>query len=245
MSYTHRSKFNYQQYYFQVIMPDLKNIFFSMQNPNLYNAFQRYKKKYGDSAYIYALKSFPEWKSGGKAISTQTMYRLLEILPPFLSTRQRAYLLEKIINRYVYTCSLSFSNTNKNSKFYNLTWDNYSQNLNALILNLQKKLYSLSPKLYQSLPKVIIDSAAWVCDDDMLIVQRILNDCYAARVRSKYMAAINDVKFFWSKCNDLKNNDAVYGYVSQKIQTPDIIYYIDILPKEKTFSQKVKEFFGG
>lgn len=245
MSYSRRSRFSYQQYYFKVIMPDLKRILFTMQNPNLYNALQYYRKKYGEAAYTYALKSFPEWESGVKSISTQTMYRLLETLPPFLSTQQRTYLLEKIINRYMYIRSTSSSAATINSNFYELTWDNYSQDLNALVLNLQKKLYALNHQLCKSLPKVIIDSATWVCDDDMLIVQQILNDCYITKVRVKYIAAINDVKFFWNKCNELKNNDVVYGYVSQEIQTPDSVYYINILPREKTFSQKIKEFFGG
>lgn len=237
-----RSKFSYQQYYFKVIMPDLKRMFFSLTNPALYNAFQSYKRNYGESAYSYAKKSFYEWRDGTKEISTQTMYRLLETLPPVLSTKQRTYLLEKIINRYVATHP---ANTQQGYKSYSLTWENYAENFNSLIIILQSKMNTSNAVLYTTLPKVIIDSAAWVCDDDMLIVQRILNDCYAAKIQYKYVAAINDVKSFWKRCNNLKANNAVYGSVSLDLNTPDTTYYISIIPKEKTFSQKVSEFFGG
>lgn len=243
MRYTRRrSKFSYQQYYFQVIMPDLKKIFFSLTNPALYTVFQAYKRNYGESAYNYALKSFPDWRNGTKAISTQTMYRLLETLPSVLSTKQRTHLLEKIINRYVATHP---TNTSQDYKSYSLTWDNYKSELNSLIIILQRKLNTSNPVLYTTLPKVIVDSATWVCDDDMLIVQRILNDCYATKVRYRYIAAINDVKAFWNRCNSLKANNNVYGRVSLDLNIPDTVYYINIVPKEKTFSQKLSEFFGG
>ena len=239
------SKFNYKQYYFQVIMPDLKRIFFSMQTTALFPALQYYKAKYGDSAYSYAMKSFPEWKSGSKVISNQTMYRLLEVLPPFLSTNQRTYLLEKIINRYLQLNPSASSVQEHEYKNYYLTWDDYSVTLSSIVTSLQSRAKTSNVYLYQSLPKVIVDSAAWVCDDDMLIVQKILNDAYSAKINYKYIAAINDIKAFWSRCDRLKATNAIYELVTLNVEAPSISYYISITPKEKTFSQRISEFFGG
>ncbi len=54
---------------------------------------------YGESAEKYARQTFPKWKKGSTNLSGQTMERLVELVPPYLSSEQRFSILQLVLAR--------------------------------------------------------------------------------------------------------------------------------------------------
>lgn len=72
---------------------EVREAFFDLQPAKLDAVLGNYGRRYGDSARQYAERIYPRWRSGSVQLSGQTLERLLEIVPPFLSfeTKLRLY----------------------------------------------------------------------------------------------------------------------------------------------------------
>ena len=118
--------------YFGVIVEDIKSYFFKLPKDSLEELFNDYSSKYGYSAGDYARKAYPSWQRRSTQLSTQTLMRLIETLPYFLSEEQRLHLLEKLFNKHVvYLPQIRIVKT--------LTWDNYSQGLTEVEERIRKQ----------------------------------------------------------------------------------------------------------
>lgn len=72
---------------------DVLNSFLRLDPPALQHVMAAYEQRYGLSAKRYAVGAYSKWQSGDVVPSGQTLERLLEIVPPFLSfeTKLRLY----------------------------------------------------------------------------------------------------------------------------------------------------------
>src|ERR1700720_3298415 len=58
-----------------------------------------YAALHGDKERKYARKTFAKWKSGATKLSGQTMERLVQLVPPYLSSEQRFSLLQQVLKK--------------------------------------------------------------------------------------------------------------------------------------------------
>ena len=72
---------------------EVRFAFFDLHPAKLEAVLANYGRRYGNAARLYAAQSYPKWRSGSVQMSGQTLERLLEIVPPFLSmeTKLRLY----------------------------------------------------------------------------------------------------------------------------------------------------------
>ena len=78
---------------------DIRRTFLGLDKPTLQRLLAIYGQRHGDSAANYARKILPKWQSGAVTLSGQTMERLVELVPPFLTAAGRLSLLEKILQK--------------------------------------------------------------------------------------------------------------------------------------------------
>jgi hypothetical protein len=78
---------------------DIKRTFLQFHGNTLEALLRRYSALYGDQAGKYARKTFPMWQCSVTKLSGQTMERLIELVPPYLSPEQRFNLLQKVLQK--------------------------------------------------------------------------------------------------------------------------------------------------
>lgn len=75
---------------------DVERIFLSLDHVSLRALLRDYAAEYGDGAAAYARTTYPKWKARSVLLSGQTAERLLDLLPPYLSSQVRYELIRKL-----------------------------------------------------------------------------------------------------------------------------------------------------
>src|SRR5262245_31140650 len=91
------SKFNQLESMFGDAVGDVRNAFLTLDNDAREALLDDYESFHGDSAARYARNTFPKWQNGTTQLSGQTMERLIELVPPYLSADQRFQLLRGVV----------------------------------------------------------------------------------------------------------------------------------------------------
>ncbi|MCI0565500.1 MAG: hypothetical protein MN733_44115, partial [Nitrososphaera sp.] len=121
-----------------------------------------YSALHGDPAGNYARKTFPKWKSGVINLAGQTMERLVELVPPYLSSEQRFNLLQKVLQ------------TNKPSKPYKNIRINMRKPIGGFT-ELDSALASMQHyDVLAHLPEKVMQAASWLYDNDMTAARAML-----------------------------------------------------------------------
>ena len=92
----HRRKRHEVTQRFGGIDEDIEAIFLNLSPGQLTGLFQEYEGRHGWNAAAYTRKTYPKWKSGSVMLSGQTALRLLDLLPPYLSSDIRYELIRKL-----------------------------------------------------------------------------------------------------------------------------------------------------
>lgn len=79
---------------------NIKHAFLNLDPSHLQELLDGYGDKYGASAASYAQRTFPKWKKGEVELSGKTMERLIELVPPYLSSSERYELLVKVLKQH-------------------------------------------------------------------------------------------------------------------------------------------------
>ena len=220
---------------FSVIIPDLRDYFFNMDSCTLYAMFWAYKVEYGDSAYKYALNTYPKWKSGKTELSSKSLFRLVKTLPHYLSEKQRVALLEKLLKCY--------DKTYYDSECFTATWDNYLY----YIQQVAKKIRYESANKFKNveIPKELMEEASWICDDDMVLATKIYNQFLLNKQKEKAKSALYSLNLFRETCNKMKSQNAIYDSdMDITLDVFTVTYYLTVKHKERTFIQSISHFFG-
>lgn len=78
---------------------DIRRTFLELNGPAMQRLLAVYGHQHGESAAQYARNTLPKWQRGAVTLSGQTMARLVELVPPFLTAAARLALLEKILEK--------------------------------------------------------------------------------------------------------------------------------------------------
>jgi uncharacterized membrane protein len=201
---------------------DIECIFLSLPRHHLENIFTRYKTEYGVSAEKYARKTYEKWKTKTVRMSGTTAERLLNLVPPFLSTENRFELIKKLRAGHLHPVHLSLVTTPE-------TWRK------ELFVPI-KELVTRSATF--SLCNDITDRAAWLADGDIVAAQSLL----AAAEQEEAIIRIRYLEAEFKRIEILVANIEQTLSASHRIVLPQGTITVTIALPKKTLVQSTTSF---
>ena len=156
------SKYSVLSNLFGDAVVEIRNAFFNLESDALEELFLDYGAKYGDSPERHARKTFPKWKNGSTKLSGQTMERLIELVPPYLSSNQRFRVLKLVLNKHQKSAP---------NKVIRINVKEPTEGFNQLVGVLNSM--SRDDKLAY-LPERVMNAATWLYDDDLTAARAML-----------------------------------------------------------------------
>lgn len=215
----HESKQKEISRIFAGIDDDIKQIFFSMSDTQLDFIFSAYGGSYGKNAEHYARKTFKQWKTGKTILSGQTAERLLQLIPPYLSTQQRFDLIKKLRNHYFI----------KKTVAINTTAEMWAKE----IIPAFNSLVSYSATF--TLPELVSNRVQWLTNRDAQQAQRILSaiEQDEAGIAKKYLEIeFKRIQNFIDTTPDTKQ-------ITHCIDLPQGRIKVNIILPKQTLIQKI------
>ena len=142
---------------------DVLDSFYSLTPDQLARLFNIYSDEYGSGPAAYARKTFPEWQSGFKRPSAQTINRLLDSLPQVLNFDGKCELLRKLRERH------------RKPEYHSMKVkaDDWKEQVVPLVKTIIKKAYTAN------LPEVVERRLTWLASGDMQAARAILSHSQA------------------------------------------------------------------
>ncbi len=159
-SYT-KPKYDILAELFGEAVDDIKWAFLRLDEEYLAELLEDYGTKYGANAANYARKTYPKWARGRVNLSGQTMERLIELVPPYLSSSERYALLKKVlklhrsISKYLVRINLYEPAQGFNE-------------LNTILGNLKQT------DVLSYLPATVMKAATWLYNNDITAARTML-----------------------------------------------------------------------
>ncbi len=141
---------------------EIRQAFMNLDKDARDELFSDYGAIHGDSAENYARKTFPKWKSRATKLSGQTMERLVELVPPYLSPEQRFSILQSVLKFH------------KKSGAWRTIKINVKEPAQGFA-ELRQALASMShDDVLAHLPENVMKAASWLYDDDITATRAML-----------------------------------------------------------------------
>lgn len=141
---------------------EIKSAFLNLDEDARDELFSDYGAIHGVSAERYARKTFPNWKSGATNLSGQTLERLIELVPPYLSPDQRFTILKHVVKQH---------KKNAPSRTIRINIKEPGQGF----IELQSTLTEMScTDALAHLPDSVMQAATWLYDDDITASRAML-----------------------------------------------------------------------
>lgn len=241
--YNRRRKRRYYEYhkdsrlnrYFAPLIPDLKELFFSISSFKLEDLFLDYGEKYGEKAEQYARSTYPHWYSGSTKMSEQTLLRLVETLPYVLSEQERFRLLDKLFKYHIDKLPVQYIKETT-------TWNNYKKALGGIEYNIRTGNYTyFKPVDFNS---EILELATWLTTKETSVAKKILSDYYRQLFLMRCQSVCNDIARFRRLCAELEKRDMVYDLQTLTMKLPALTIEFTIQPKSKSIFKTITSFFS-
>lgn len=156
------SKYSALSGLFGSMVGNIRTAFLQLEEDALEELFEDYGNAHGDSAAKYAKKTFPKWKSGVTNLSGQTMERLIELVPPYLSPEQRFNLVTEVLRKH---------KPNNRSRTVKINVERPQEGFEELENVLTSMTHGAS-LVY--LPERVLEAAKWLNDDDVTASRAML-----------------------------------------------------------------------
>lgn len=186
------------------LVEHIKSEFFKLDQIDFDYLLDIYGKIYGSSAKSYARKTYPKWKSGSTNLSGQTMQRILDLVPPFLSTKKRYTIVKDVCEHFEV----------KNN--------NYEIRINIEdpeigIKNLLSKLNDyLEDSILKHLPQPVLDAFEWLNEGDVVLTRKLLANIDNELAKSIVNHANKDIQRL---VDAIQNNRGTEGQQIFKFRT--------------------------
>lgn len=156
------SKYSVLTSLFGEAVREIRAAFINLDEDALDELLSDYGAIHGEAAEKYARKTFSKWKNGTTTLSGQTMERLVELVPPYLSPQQRFSILQLVLKRH------------KKSAPYRTIKINVKEPAGGFN-ELQSALASMSHNdVLAHLPESAMKAASWLYDDDITSARAML-----------------------------------------------------------------------
>lgn len=206
---------------FGYIDRDVESAFLALPFNELDELFDDYGQEYGKSAESYARRTFPSWKSGAVKLSGQTAERLMQLLPPRLSSGERYELIRKLRNHYIRRSTVHVSTDAAD----------WRQNVMPAVDRLIQSGGQFS------LPESLQEKAQWLAAGDSQVACTILNriEKEEAVRRTAYLEAeFKRIEFFVAHVKHTSS-------ASHTISLPQGEIHVTIQPEKRPL---LEMFFG-
>jgi len=158
---------------------EIKNAFLNLDKNALEELLADYGVIHGEAAANYARKAFSSWKSGTTKLSGKTMEKLIELVPPYLSSELRLKILKFVINQNKQTGPTLTIDINIEEPYAG-----FSQ------LDKEIKKMNVADQLAY-LPEKVMKAATWLYDNDITAARAMLAE--ATKVENEIIK-INAIK---------------------------------------------------
>lgn len=197
--YNPPSKYTKLQGVFGTAVDEIKRQFFMLDTEAMDELLSDYGAIHGKSAEHYARATMHKWKSGKTKLSGQTMERLIELVPPYLSPKQRLEILKQILARHQRTPSTQTIKINIKDP---------GPGLSAIDSALQQ-LRVTDQLAY--LPSYVMDAAKWLYDDDMTAARGVMVSLAAAETLALKASAEREISLLKQTLQSGKIKAASYS----------------------------------
>lgn len=181
------------------VVGNIRQAFFELDRDDADELFEEYGLLYGNSAESYARKTYPSWKNGRTGLSGQTMERLIELVPPYLSADQRYELLQIVLKKY------------KKPKPYKSIRINIKNPDEGLALFETELAAMRQDDALAYLPDGLLNAAKWLYDDDLTSARAML--AQAEKIENEIIKAnaVRDIQLLKDAIYSKKVNAASYS----------------------------------
>lgn len=215
------------------IISDVRRIFFNFNDHTLSCFLEDYKKRYGIQAHDYAKKTYTQWKKHDVHISEQTLFRICEILPPYLNTEQRKNLILKITQCYWRKPFFA-------SWLETATWDNYGDIIESLMLKakshqIQDDIITKSLYLPETAEHLI---RIFILPDLVGFWHRLNSEQYKDVIPDAEYACEQLYLFKLQAVNKMLADD-IYESMNFYLDRPTLNIHLTITKRERTFWQRL------
>ncbi|RIV27049.1 hypothetical protein DYU11_01655 [Fibrisoma montanum] len=200
------------------VIPRIKQSFFELERDALDELFDDYGTIYGEAAEEYARKTFPKWKNYTTNLSGQTMERLVELVPPYLSSQQRYSLLQIVLEKY--KRAKHHQSVRINSKDPIRQFSELEDKIKAMDYN-ESLAY---------LPDALLSAAKWLYDDDITAARAMLAEAEKRENDIIRANAIRDLELLKSAVLSGQVNTASYS-----VEMPRGVLHVTVYEQSKCF----------
>jgi hypothetical protein len=211
------SKYSQLKFMFGEVVSNIREEFYNLPNEALNELFLDYGSAYGENAASYARNTFSNWKSGKTKLSGQTMERLVELVPPYLSANQRLSLLESLIEKY-----------KPQRPSYNIRINIETPNVGLEKLDEKFKALEVTDEL-ANMPKNVMDAANWLYGDDITLARKIIIQIAGLENKQMKANAVKEIELIRTMIRKQQIKKAYYsvefpsGSLSIEVYKPSFI----------------------
>ena len=154
----HTSNRNYLSSLVGGIDEDIRRAFFNLSPVDLESLFTRYGDQFGHGAERYSRRTYEEWRAGRTQMSGETLGRLLDLVPDYLSTATKVHLVSRIRDRYLPPLQVSLVTSVQD-------WREDTQQAIKAILDHTRS---------QSLPEPVTSRLTWLSRGDAVAARELV-----------------------------------------------------------------------
>lgn len=156
------SKYSLLKNLFGDAVDEIRKEFLELNKDAIDELFLDYGAMHGDSAERYARKTYSSWCDGTTKLSGQTMERLVELVPPYLSSPSRLRILKLVLAKN--KPSGIFATIKINIKEPEHGFKHLDEELSRMIIA-DELAY---------LPRNVMEAATWLYDNDVTAARAML-----------------------------------------------------------------------
>jgi hypothetical protein len=157
----HVQKYNALSNRLGPVVDEMKKAFFDLLDEDFNRLIVRYRSNYGASAAEYATEALPNWKSGRTKMSGQTMERLINLVPKYLTYDQRYNMVSRLCKHH----------RKIKHQTIRVNIDKPEEGLKEFEAGLESFYASAT---LMNLPDHVIETLTWINDDDVIVARALL-----------------------------------------------------------------------
>lgn len=212
----------------------IENEFFNADKETLKKITDLYYELYGYSAYKYLLNTYQAWKSRSVSASRQTLNRIFECVPRFLSDEKRFHILKNEVFYFIDDIHQKQQNKSINLNQLNDLFENYAIQLNSF--SQTNMPYMVGKKIFSTEE---IEQFLYACKYSMF-----------EKLNLSYRQVQNDLTLFKEKISTFQTGvfKAHYqiDFLNSKVDISNInetnLFFIQLKTPKIKISGRYKEF---
>jgi hypothetical protein len=145
-------------------LEEIRKAFFALNDASLNELLKKYGATHGAAAEKHARTTFPYWKVGVTKLSGQTLERLIELVPPFLTASQRMELVKIIVGHHEPTPNKVYRNIHINTS-----------EIGSSFADIEAALRDMETQdVLAYIPERVMEIATWLYGDDATAARAVL-----------------------------------------------------------------------